>query len=833
MKTTVVIGGGALGLSVAYHLGRRGANNVVLLERHKLTSGTSWHAAGIVGPLRATPNMTKLAMYAGECFKTLETQTGLSTGYNRTGGYWLAQKAERMDELDRIASLGNYFGLHCKRMSAAQLTEQLPFVDVKHYAGGISVAEDANVNPVDLCMAYAKAARDSGVQIRENSEVADIVVDTGQVSGVRLANGSVIAADTVAVCAGAWSKPLAARAGLELPLQAVEHMYVVTEPLNTSADYPIPHPFPVIRDLDSGIYIKGDSGGKLVIGGFEHNAKCWDTDSDIGQQPFIELPEDWTQFEPFMEAALKLLPQLNDIGVQRFMNGPESFTADTKPLVGMAPTVDGLFVAAGMNSVGIMSSAGIGRVLSDWMLDKCAPSDLWEVDIARCNPTTASNTHMRERMTEAVSDQFDMHWPYKQQIAGRLLHKSVLHDRWQSLGAVFGVTGGLERGLWFARNETEKSLPYSIGRQSWQAIAEQEAAVLNSGVALLDLSAFAKFNIHGKGALKFLQQIASANVDVDKGRAVYTSLLNDAGGIEADVTITRMSKACFRLTSGGATRFRDYALLKRRVRAFIETEQTEPVGGTPTFKSTSQSASKLRRDSIKIDDVTDQEIVLGVMGCGAQALLVSMSPGNWHDFPFGTAKHMTIAGVSCFATRLSYIGEYGFELNMATNQAHVLFDAIVNAGAKPLGQHALNSCRIEKRFLHWGHDIGPEITPLEAGLAWCIDWQKEFVGKAALLKQCDTGVRRRICLFQVEGEPLLLHDEPIFAGNTVVGLTTSGTLGVRTGLSIAIGLVETGLNQTIQDIAKQSFEIAVAGRRYPATVLAHPAYEPENRYARQ
>ncbi len=815
MKSIIVIGGGAVGLSVAYHLGCRGADNVVLLERHRLTSGTSWHAAGIVGPLRATPGMTQLAMYAHECFTTLESKTGLSTGYKRTGGYWLARKTERMDELARIASIGNHYGLNCNLKSVQQLTGELTFLDVDHHAGAISVVEDGNVNPVDLCMAYAKAARDSGVQIRENCEVADIVTENGRVSGVRLIDGTCIEADTVALCAGAWSKQLAARAGLSLPLQAVEHMYVVTEPVVSTVDKSIPDPFPVIRDLDSGIYIKGDSGGKLVIGGFEPDAKCWDAHSVAGNQPFIELAEDWTQFEPFMRAALALMPQLSETGIQRFLNGPESFTADTKPLVGLAPSVDGLFVAAGMNSTGIMSSAGIGRVLANWMIDGHAPSDLWEVDIARCDSATASDAHMQQRMSEAVSDLFAMHWPYKQQSAGRFLHKSVLHDRWQSMGAVFGVTGSLERGLWFAQNQDEKTLPYSVARQNWQHVAEREAAVLRHGTALLDLSAFAKFDVHGESALRFLQQICAANADVVSGRTVYSTILNPRGGIEADVTITRLDDTAFRVTSGGNTRFRDLALLQRSARAFSGNNGSKSSG------------------AVKIDDVTSQEVVLGVMGEAALETMMSVSTDNWIDFPFATARPVTVAAVECFATRLSYIGEYGWELNVPCAHAEAVFDAIVNAGAQPLGQHALNSCRIEKRFLHWGHDIGPEITPLEAGLSRTIDWNKEFTGKEALLKQRGSGLTKRLCLFHVQGEPLLLHDEPIYTNDKVTGLTTSGTHGVRTNLPLAIGLVDTMPDQTIQDIRTLSFDIEVAGQRYPATVLPRPAFDPDNNYTRR
>ena len=803
MGKIVIVGGGAVGLSVAYHLGARSAADVLLLERHQLTSGTSWHAAGIVGPLRATPNMTRIAMYAEECFRKLEKQTGLSTGYKQTGGYWLARKPERMDELQRIAALGQHFGLQCEVLNTAQLIAQLPYLDLASHQGGIRVAEDANVNPVDLCMAYAKAAREYGVTIKENCEVAELCVNQGQATGVCLADGSVIDADITVLCAGAWSKPLAQRAGLALPLQAVEHMYVVTEPVQ-STENQIHDPFPVIRDLDTGIYLKGDSGGKLILGGFEPNAKCWNAFSNEGRQPFIELPEDWEQFEPFMQAGLKLMPSLHTTGIQRFMNGPESFTADTKPLVGLAPAVNNLFVAAGMNSVGVMSSAGIGKVLADWITDGHAPSDLWEVDVARCDPASADDSHMQQRMTESVSDLFAMHWPYKQQSAGRNLRQSVLHDRWQSLGAVFGVTGGLERGLWFAADQSEQSLPYSTSRQTWQSVAEREAAVLKSGVSLLDLSAFSKFDIHDNEALPFLQHIATANLDVSPGRCTYTTILNNAGGIEADVTVTRIDYHHFRLVSGGATRWRDKAMLRR---------------ASTNYK-------------VSIDDVTEQEEVLGVMGIGTRDLIMSLSDDDWTEFPFSTSRKVTVVGISCRATRLSYIGEPGWELNVSTEHAHRVFDSLHNAGALPFGQHALNSCRIEKRFLHWGHDIGSDVSPIEAGLERTIDWSKEFIGKQSLLEQKNSRPDRKLHLFQVHGEPLLLHDELIYSDDHVVGLTTSGTQGVRTGLFLSIGLIDTG-GESLDELCKREFHIDVAGVRYPATLLPRAAHDPANEYTCQ
>ncbi|MCU0396117.1 MAG: FAD-binding oxidoreductase, partial [Chitinophagaceae bacterium] len=360
MARIVIIGGGAVGLSVAYHLGRRGATEVMLLERNQLTSGTSWHAAGIVGPLRATASMTRLASHALELFPRLEAETGMSTGYRRTGGYWLAREPERMDELKRICAVGRHMGLTPSIVAAKEVA--VPQLDLKNHVGALMVPEDANVNPVDLCMAYARAAKNHGVTIREGTGVRRILAKQGRVTGVELSDGSTLSAEKVVLCAGAWSKRLAHDAGVALPLQAVEHMYIVTEPMPG-----LPNPFPVVRDLDTGIYVKGDAG-RLVIGGFEPDAKPWDPDGPEGDRAFLEMPEDWDQFGPFMEAALALIPALAETGIQRFMNGPESFTADTRPLIGETPEIDGLFVAAGMNSVGIMSSAGIGEVLADWVI---------------------------------------------------------------------------------------------------------------------------------------------------------------------------------------------------------------------------------------------------------------------------------------------------------------------------------------------------------------------------------------------------------------------------------------------------------------------------------
>ncbi|WP_120502344.1 FAD-dependent oxidoreductase [Roseovarius sp. EL26] len=794
MGRTVIIGGGAIGLSLAYHLARRGAEDVVLLERNQLTSGTSWHAAGIVGPLRATPNMTKLAMYAVELFPQLEAETGMSTGYKRTGGYWLARRPERMDELKRIASLGRHFGLTPEIVTPEVAAKAVPGLNVASHAGAMAVAEDANVNPVDLCMVYARAAKNTGVEIRENVAVSGVVTTAGQVTGVMLEDGSVIEADQVAICAGAWSKPLAATAGLALPLQAVEHMYVVTEPM-----LGLPDPFPVLRDMDTGIYIKGDAG-KLVIGGFEPNAKCWDAFGPEGNRPFLEMPEDWDQFMPFMEAALELMPALADVGIQHFMNGPESFTNDTRPLVGEAPSVDGLFVAAGMNSVGIMSSAGIGRALADWMVDQTPAMDLWEVDIARADPKTATQDHMDARMQEAVSDLMAMHWPFKQPKAGRGLRQSALHDHWSAQGAVFGLAGGWERGLYYANDASERDLPYSIADQPWWPLAEREAATMQTGTALLDLTPFGKFDIEGPEALSFLELLCTARIDRPHGRAIYTLALNDAGGIELDAAVTRLGEHTFRVTSGAATRWRDAGLLRRRAQGF----------------------------DVTITDVTEAEAVIGVMGAGSRDMLSDLSPDDWTQFPFSTCQEITIVGIQCRATRMSFVGELGWELSLPAEEAGAVFNALTKAGAKPLGHYALDGCRLEKGFKHWGHDLGPEITPLEAGLGFAINWDKTFIGKSSLVQQHESGVSQRLCLFKVSGGPLMLHDELIVEAGQVVGLTTSGGRGPRTGETLAFGLIRVVPDETQADTCAREFEIEVAGKRYPAQALLQPPFDPKS-----
>ncbi|MEX0305588.1 MAG: FAD-dependent oxidoreductase [Leisingera sp.] len=795
-RNIVIIGGGVIGLSLAYHLAKRGAEDILLLERNQMTSGTTWHAAGIVGPLRSTFNMTKLASKALQTFPELERETGLATGYQQTSGYWIARRPERMDELQRIRAMADFTGMTPEILTGDEVAERVPGISAEGIYGALMLKEDGQVNPVDLSMAYAKGARSRGVEIREGVSVARLMQKNGRVTGVELADGRQILANQVALCAGAWSKKLADEAGVVLPQHSVKHMYVVTEPIEG-----FPKPFPVFRDMETHVYMKGDAG-KLLIGWFEMDAKPWDPHGAEGDRPFLEMEDDWEQAEPFIEAALTMYPALESAGIQHFLNGPESFTSDSRPLVGETPELQNLFVATGLNSVGIMSSAGVGDALADWMIEGEAPGDLWDIDILRCDPLQAGHAYMEDKMREAVGNNFAMHWPFKQPVSGRNLRLSPLHAQLEQAGAVWGMGGAWERTRWFAQNEAEKVLPYSVGPQSWQYVADREAQAMAADVSLIDLSMFTKIDVSGPDALALMQWVSTANMDVAAGRAVYTAWLNRRGGVEADLTVTRTGADSFRATSGAATRRKDLHWL--------------------------QTQARLKGFDVTLTDVSEAEAVIGVMGPRSRALLQKLSSDDWEDFAFSTARAVTVAGIPGSATRISFVGELGWEISVPAERAAALFDALRADGAGLLGIHAFDGCRIEKGFKHWGHDLGPDISPLEAGIGFAVNWSKsDFLGRAALAAQKEGGLSRCQILLEVEGDALLLHDEPVWEDGKRVGLTSSGARGPRTGKNLCFANVSIAPGESLAETRARSFEIEVADRWYKATPLERPPYDPD------
>ncbi len=794
----VIIGGGVIGLSTACHLGWRGAHDVLLLERHQLTSGTSWHAAGIIGPLRATMNLTRLSVYALEAFERLERETEQSTGYKRTGGFWLAQTEDRMTELKRVADLGLLAGLNARIMNVDDIQARLPMLQTADLTGGMWVAEDGQANPVDVCMAYAKAARHHGVRIFETAAVQMVHTDQRAVKSVELTDGRTIRCKKVVNCAGAWARDLGTRSGIAIPLQAVEHMYVVTEPVAN-----LPLPFPILRDLDSRIYIKEDTG-KLVLGGFEPDAKPFDVTASNADVPFLELPEDWEQFEPFMEAGLNRIPTLGECGIQHFMNGPESFTPDTKQVMGETPECSNYFVAAGFNSIGIISSAGVGRVMADWVVDGSAPMDVSDLDIARFEPDMATSDFLNARIREAVASQFEMHWPYKQMKTGRGVRQLAAHGIWCKAGAVFGAPAGWERPLWFATGECDAH-DYSYGDQPWWPAAERECLAARDAAVLIDLSPFSKIEISGPEALASLQHVCSADVAISQNRSIYTQLLNERGGIEADGTVTRLGSNRFLFVGAAPSRRRDLTWLQRHLGASI------------------------------LRDVTRNTAVLGLMGPRAGDTWIAA--GGDRDalaLDFGTSAEFTLAGIKLRASRMSFIGEFGWELYLPWNEAPTLARHLIASGKChgliPMGLHAVDCCRMEKGFRHWGHDIGPDDTPIEAGLGFSVGWNKDcgFIGRAALLKQRIHGPDRQLVQLAVTGaHPLLLHDEPIFCNGKLAGHTTSGARGFRTGLALCMAYIPVSEHETLDELGKSKFEISVAGTRFPLTLLTRPPYDPD------
>ncbi len=794
----VIIGGGVIGLSIAYHLGHLGIRDVILFERNQLTSGTSWHAAGIVGPLRASMNLTLLAKYAIKLFQELEVETGQATGYRQTGGLWLAQRPDRLTELRRICAMGDRSGLDTEMISASEIKERFTMLYTDDLCGGMWVEQDGQVNPVDLCMAYAKGARANGVTIRENASIVGVESLHGAVSAITLVDGSRIECDKVVNCAGAWARHLGELSGVNIPLIACEHIYLVTEPIAE-----LPKSVPIVRDLENSIYIKEDSG-KLVLGTFESNPKHWQSSPD--DDAYLMFDEDWDHTLPMLESGMHRLPAIAEHGIAHFMNGPESFTPDTRQIMGEAPELKNYFVAAGFNSIGIMSSAGVGKVMAEWIRDGEAPNDLWEVDIARLDPLHCNDQFLIRRLPESVFNQFDMHWPGKQYKSGRGLRLSPWHEQMQEQGGVFGAPTGWERPLYFASSEHEKNIQYSYGEQSWWPAARREALHCQAHVSLFELSPFTKIEMHGSDVVEFLQKLCCGDIDVRVGQAKYTLMLNHRGGIEAEVTLTKIDSNTFWLTSGAATRFKDLFWLKKH----LDSER-----------------------DVQIVDITEDHAVLGVMGPDSRKLMRRLSDSDFSDdaFAFSSARQIKIDGCEVMATRLSFVGELGWELSIPVRHASQVYQHIVEQGKRfdlgHAGHYCLDSCRLEKAYLHWGHDMGSEDTPFEVGLGFtvCFDKSAQFIGRKTLIEQKKRGWKKQLLLCEVLADSvLILHDEPVYFNDEIIGHCTSGGKGFRINKTLCFIMICKDINQSIYSLSNHTYQIEIAGKKFKLRVLAKPPY---------
>ncbi len=799
----VIIGGGIVGCSTAYHLAKLGVKDVVLLERKRLTSGTTWHAAGLVRSSLYTQNLTRLAKYTVDLYTRLEAETGQATGFVQPGSISIATNPERWEELLRGAAMLRSFGVIAEPISARAAQERWPLMQVDDVVGAIWYPHDGKCNPIDTTMALAKGARAGGAAIVENCKVQRVLVENGRAVGVETDLGTV-RADIVVNCAGMWARALGQSVGVDVPLQACEHFYIVTDPMEGM------HPnLPVMRDMDHCAYYKEDAG-KLLLGAFEPKAKPWSLDGIPEDFEFGELPEDFDHFQPILEDAIRRVPSLERVGIRKFFNGPESFTADQRYVLGPAPELQNFFVAAGFNSIGIQSGGGAGMALAHWIVEGEPPFDLWEVDIRRLYPHQNAKHFLVPRVSEALGLLYAMHWPYRQYDTSRGVRRSSLHDRLAAEGACFGEVAGWERPNWYAEPGQTPVYEYSYGRQNWFEASRAEHMAVRESVGLFDQSCFPKFIVKGPDARRLLDRASDNAMDVPPGKVVYTQWLNAKGGIEADLTVTRISETEYMVVTAAATQLRD----RRQLESLIREE-----------------------DRVAVVDVTSGIATIGLMGPRSRELLARLTGADLSSeaFPFGFSREIEIGAATVRATRITYVGELGWELNIPTEFAPAVFDLVREAGA-PLGlrlagYHAMNSLRIEKAYRHWSHDITPEDTPLEAGLGFCVAWEKPggFVGRDALLRQRDAGVQRRLVQFLLEDpEPLLYHDEPIWRDGERVGRLTSGMYGHALGGAVGLGYVELGRAAPAAEFAGGRFEIEVADRLVPARASLRPMWDPSS-----
>ena len=809
----VIVGGGIVGCSIAYHLTKRGCTDVVVLEQGQLTSGTTWHAAGLVSQLKSTHSLTTLATYSAELFQDLEAETGQATGYRAPGSLAVAADAERWEELKRGMSMGRTVGVDIREVELDEAKELCPLLNIDDLVGAMYLPDDGITSPVDTTMALAKGAKSKGAKVIEGVAVTDLHVTDGRITGVTTEQGE-IEAETVVLAAGMWTRHLAAKAGINVPLQACEHFYIVTEPMDG-----VPRNMPTVRDPGNYSYFKEETG-KLMVGFFEPRGKIWKLDGIPRDFAFGTLPEDWDHVGPIFERAIHRMPELGEAGLQLFFNGPEAFTPDGVYYLGESPEVDNCFVAAGFNSVGIQSAGGVGWVVADWIVDGHPPMDVSAMDIRRAFPYQADASYLDARISESLGLLYAMHWPFRQYESARDVRRSPLHDRFEAAGAVFGELAGWERPNWIATEGQAQEYEYSWGKQNWVEASGVECDAVRNAVGLFDQTSFVKWEVSGPDALSVLNWISGNDIDAPVGKAVYTQWLNDRGGIEADLTVTRKGENEFFVVTAAAAGTRDGALLRRACRG----------------------------KDVTVVEVTDQMAMLGLMGPKSRDALGALTDEDLSNdgFPFGTAKQIKAAGVAVLANRMTYVGELGWELYVANEDAVALHDALIESGQehglRHAGYHAMNTLRMEAGYRHWGHDITDEDTPLEAGLGFAVAWDKEggFRGREALLAVRDAPKMKRLITFRLEDpDRLVYHDEPILRNGEVVGRSTSGMWSYTENRTLVMGYVtpiegdDTGAGGvTKQWLEDGEFAIEVAGDVIAATPSIRSFYDPKNERVR-
>ena len=791
----VIVGGGIIGLSLAYHLAKAGRDGVLLLERRQFSCGTTWHAAGLVRSASAHPTLSAILSDSARLYAGLEAETGQSTGFRRTGSIYTADNAERWEELRREAASARAYGAEIEFCTPADLKRLWPLMHVDDLVGGAFYAGDGQTNPADTAAALARGARQAGAVLLENVKVTGIRSAGGRVTGVETEAGPV-ATDCVANCAGMWAREVGLMADAAVPLHAAEHFYIVTEPMEG-----VEAGLPVLRNQDSSAYYKEDAG-KLLVGAFEPVAKPWGMDGIPEDFCFDQLPDDWEHFEPILEGALHRVPALRETGIRLFFNGPESFTPDQAFHLGPAGNVEGLWIAAGFNSIGIQAAGGVGLRLAAWIEEGVPPCDLSAYDPRRMQPFQNGKTYLKARVSEALGLLYAMHWPYRQFQTARGERRSPVHDALAEAGACFGEVAGWERANWFAPPGETPAYEYSYGRQNWFGASAAEHMRVREAVGVFDLTSFGKILVEGPEAEALLQWVSANDMGRPPGSVIYTQWLNAAAGIEADLTVTRLDEARYMVVTAAAAAARDLGRL--RVEA--------------------------RDRRVDLVDITDELAVFAVMGPESRALLAPLTSADLSDnaFPFGTSQEIELAGAPVRASRISYVGELGWELYVPSAEAGKVFATLREAGAAPVGMHALDSLRIEKAYRHWGHDIAPSDNPVDAGLAFAVKPDaKDFLGRDAFLRARDAGPSRRLMQFRLlDPEPLLYGHEPILADGRTVETLTSANYGHALGGAVGLGYVPA------HALDAGEFAINVAGVTVPAEASLRPLYDPKNRRMR-
>jgi 4-methylaminobutanoate oxidase (formaldehyde-forming) len=799
----VVVGGGIAGASVAYHLASLGWRDVVLLEQNELGAGTTWHGAGAVGRLRMSSGLARMNERAAQLYGRLEAETGLPTGYRRVGGLALAQREERMAQLRRAISMANHLGIDAQLIAPAEVAEMWPLADLNGIIGAAWLPDDARVEPLPVTRAVAEGARRHGASVHERVRVLEVLHGAGRATGVRTDRGD-IEAEVVVLACGMWTRQLGLECGVSVPLYPVEHHYLVSNPVGQDLDLT-----PVTRDLDGTIYFRGE-GDAILIGAFQPESKPWLIDRVPDDFAFSLFDPDWPQFAAPLQEGYERLPILREVGFDRFVNGPESFTPDGNFLLGETPELAGLHVLAGFNSTGLAFAGGAGEALAQWIVDGDQPFDLWPVDIRRFGRWQNTRSFLRARSVETLGMHFRLAAPNREFETGRGLRRSPLHDRLEARGAWFGQRMGTERPCWFAEPGERPTVVYGFGRQNWFDRQRREHVAARQTVAVFDQSSFGKIEVTGPDALGLLQRLCGNDVDVDVGRVVYSGMFNARGTFESDVTVTRTAPDAFLVTTGTAQIVRDLARMRRGV-----------LGG----------------EEVVIADVTAASAVLGVMGPSARALLQPLTDSELsHEaFAFATAQTIAIGHATCRAVRLTFVGELGFELHVAADQAGLLYDTLRQAGDPyglvDAGHYALNSLRLEKGNRGWGADITTDDTPAEAGLGFAVAWDKPvpFVGRDAVLRERLAGAphRRMTSIVLEDPEPVLWGGERFYRDGAAAGFTTSGAYGHTVGAAVALGYVQADEPVTDAYLAAGRWEVEIDGRRVPAVASLTPPFDPQ------